>query len=190
MHSKVEEEALQIFKETNALLNGHFILRSGRHSEYFFQCAQVCQYLDKVERLVELLRSKMGDIRPDVVVAPAMGALVLGQEMARQLDARYIFLDKENNKLALRRGFSFNSSEKVLVVEDVVTRGGRVQETIDILHGQDCELQGVVVLVDRSEGQVTFEVPLISLIQMNFPTYDPEHLPATLVDVPPTKPGS
>ena len=93
MHSKVEEEALQIFKETNALLNGHFILRSGRHSEYFFQCAQVCQYLDKVERLVELLRSKMGDIRPDVVVEPAMGALVLGQEMARQLAARYIFLD-------------------------------------------------------------------------------------------------
>jgi orotate phosphoribosyltransferase len=132
----------------------------------------------------------MGDVRPDVVVAPAMGALVLGQEMARQLDARYVFLDKENDRLALRRGFSISPPEKVLIVEDVVTRGGRVQEAIDIVSGRGCKLQGVVVLVDRSEGKIDFEVPLISLIQMNFPTYDPEHLPAALADVPPIKPGS
>ncbi|MFP6899642.1 MAG: orotate phosphoribosyltransferase [Opitutales bacterium] len=190
MRNKVEEEALRIFEETKALLKGHFILRSGRHSEYFFQCAQVCQYLDKVERLVELLRTKMEDIKPEVIVAPAMGALVLGQEMARQLGARYVFLDKENDRLRLRRGFSLSPSEKVLIVEDVVTRGGRVQEAIDIVSGKGCELQGVVVLVDRSEGQIDFEAPLISLIQMNFPTYDPERLPSGLAKIPPVKPGS
>ena len=190
MHNKVEKEALRILKETKALLHGHFILRSGRHSEHFFQCAQVCQYLDKVENLVELLRVKMGDIRPAVVVAPAMGALILGQEMARQTGARYVFLDKENDRLALRRGFSLSPSEKVLIVEDVVTRGGRVQEAIDIVSGKGCDLQGVVVLVDRSEGRIGFGVPLISLIQMNFPTYDPEHLPPELANIPPVKPGS
>ena len=100
------------------------------------------------------------------------------------------FLDKENDRLALRRGFSLSPSEKVLIVEDVVTRGGRVQEAIDIVSEEGCKLQGVVVLVDRSEGQIGFGVPLISLIQMNFPTYDPEHLPSGLVNLPPVKPGS
>ena len=189
MHNKVEEEALRIFKETNALLNGHFILRSGRRSEYFFQCAQVCQYMDKVERLVELLRTKL-DIQPEVVVAPAMGALVVGQEMARQLGARYVFLEKDNDKLVLRRGFRLSPGEKVLIVEDVVTRGGRVKEAIDIVRGQGCDLAGVTVLVDRSEGKVDFGVTVISLIEMSFPSYQPDNLPPELAALPPIKPGS
>ena len=190
MTNEVEEEALRIFEETNALLKGHFILRSGLRSGYFFQCAQVCQYLDKVERLVELLRMKIMDIRPEVVVAPAMGALVVGQEMARQLGVRYVFLEKENDKLVLRRGFRLNPGERVLIVEDVVTRGGRVQEAVDIVRGQGCDLRGVAVLVDRSEGKVNFDTPLISLIPMSFPAYSPNDLPPSLAAISPTKPGS
>lgn len=190
MKSDVEEEAFRIFEETKALLKGHFILRSGRRSEYFFQCAQVCQYLDKVERLMTLLRGKAQSLACDVVVAPAMGALVIGQEMARQLGARYVFLDKENDKLALRRGFSLSPNERVLIVEDVVTRGGRVKEAIDIVNGTGSDLVAVTVLVDRSEGKIDFEAPLISLIEMNFPTYDPLDLPPHLEGIPPIKPGS
>ena len=190
MTNEVEEEVLRIFEETKALLKGHFILRSGLRSEYYFQCAQVCQHLDKVSRLIELLRAKIADIRPEVVVAPAMGALVLGQEMGRQLGARFVFLEKENDKLVLRRGFCLNPEERVLIVEDVVTRGGRVQEAVDIVRGQGCDLEGVAVLIDRSEGKVNFAVQLISLIQMSFPSYDPDDLPPELAMIPPVKPGS
>jgi len=189
MTNDAEEEALRIFEETKALLKGHFILRSGLRSEYFFQCAQVCQYMDKVERLVELLRTKL-DIKPEVVVAPAMGALVVGQEMARQLGARYVFLEKDNDKLVLRRGFRLSPGEKVLIVEDVVTRGGRVKEAIDIVRGQGCDVAGVTVLVDRSEGKVDFGVTVISLIEMSFPSYQPDNLPPELATLPPIKPGS
>lgn len=190
MKSEVEEEALRIFEETKALLKGHFILRSGQRSEYFFQCAQVCQYLDQVERLVSLLRGKAKSLACDVVVAPAMGALVIGQEMARQLGVRYVFLDKENDKLALRRGFSLSPNERVLIVEDVVTRGGRVKEAVDIVNGLGGDLVAVTVLVDRSEGKTNFGAPLISLIEMDFPTYDPMNLPPHLQEIPPVKPGS
>jgi len=116
--------------------------------------------------------------------------LVIGQEMARQLGARYVFLDKENDKLALRRGFSLSPNERVLIVEDVVTRGGRVKEAIDIVNGTGSDLVAVTVLVDRSEGKIDFEAPLISLIEMNFPTYDPLDLPPHLEGIPPIKPGS
>ena len=189
MSTDTEEEAIRIFEETKALLKGHFILRSGLRSGHFFQCAQVCQHLDKVERLIELLRLKL-DFQPQVVVAPAMGALVLGQEMARQLGVRYVFLEKDNDKLVLRRGFRLSPGEKVLVMEDVVTRGGRVQEAVDIVIGQGCDLMGVTVLVDRSEGKVDFGVNLISLIEMSFPSYDPDNLPPDLEAIPPVKPGS
>jgi len=190
MIDETEEEALSIFKETKALLQGHFILRSGLRSEFYFQCAQVCQHLDKVERLVQLLRVKLDDIQPHVVVAPAMGALVIGQEMARQLDVRYVFLEKEHDKLVLRRGFQLNPEERVLIVEDVVTRGGRVREAIDIVRGQGCKIEGVAVLVDRSQGKVNFGESIISLTQMNFPTYESADLPPNLAGIPPVKPGS
>ncbi len=190
MTHEAEQEALRIFEETKALLSGHFILRSGLRSKSYFQCAQVCQYLDKVERLVELLRTKLTDLSPEVVVAPAMGALVIGQEMARQLGLRYVFLEKENDRLALRRGFRLSPAERVLIVEDVVTRGGRVKEAVDIARGEGCEVVAVAVLVDRSEGKATFGTPLISLAQMSFPTFAPDDLPPELANVPPIKPGS
>jgi orotate phosphoribosyltransferase len=121
-----QEEVLDIFTRTRALLTGHFVLRSGLHSAHYFQCAQVCQHMDAVERLSGLLLAKVRASGWDfsTVLAPAMGGLVIGQEVARQAKARYIFCEKENNVLVLRRGFRFAPQERVLVVEDVVTRGG------------------------------------------------------------------
>src|SRR5690606_5596077 len=119
-----------------ALLSGHFVLRSGLHSGHYFQCAQVCQHMDAVERLAELLVQKIrsAGLSFTTVLAPAMGGLVIGQEVARQAKARYIFAEKEANVLVLRRGFTLSPGERVLIVEDVVTRGGRVLECLEIVR--------------------------------------------------------
>src|SRR3954468_580676 len=126
-------EALQIFKDTGALLDGHFILRSGLHSRQFFQCALALQQMPTVEKLGKALADKVRGLGAVTIISPAMGGLVIGQEVARQLGLRFIFVEKEEGKLVLRRGFKINHGEKILIVEDVVTKGGRVQETIDIV---------------------------------------------------------
>ncbi|MBC2605711.1 orotate phosphoribosyltransferase [Pelagicoccus albus] len=185
-----QDEVLDIFKRTKALLQGHFILRSGLRSEYFFQCAQVCQYIGEVSRLIELLKPKLESVEFDTVLAPAMGGLVVGQEVARQFDKRYIFVEKVDDKLELRRGFKIAEGEKILIVEDVVTRGGRVNEAIEIVKQNGGVVAGIGVLVDRSQGNASFESPLYSLLEMGFPTYDPENLPDHLKDIPAIKPGS
>ena len=185
-----QKEILEIFESSKALLRGHFILRSGLRSGHFFQCARVCEYMDKVERLAELLLEKLSGIKFDTVLAPAMGGLVIGQEVARQAKARYIFVEKENDRLVLRRGFKIQLGEKVLVVEDVITRGGRAQEAIDIALGLGANVTGLAILADRSAGNAHFTVPVISLAEFNFPTYDPENLPSELQAIPPEKPGS
>src|SRR6266850_3383991 len=128
-----EEETLQIFRETGALLEGHFVLRSGLHSRQYFQCALALQQMPLVEKIGAALAEKVRELKPATVIAPAMGGLVLGQEVARQLGIRFIFVEKEEGKLALRRGFRISPGEKILVVEDVVTKGGRVQETVAIV---------------------------------------------------------
>jgi orotate phosphoribosyltransferase len=188
--SSTQEEVLQIFRDSRALLNGHFVLRSGLHSGHFFQCAQVCQYMDKVTRLIELLRPKLKDYPCDVVLAPAMGGLVVGQELARQLGVRFIFVEKENDKLVLRRNFSLKKGERVLIAEDVVTRGGRVQECLEIIQKHEALPVAVTCLVDRSGGQTQFVAPFISLLELTFPTYPPDQLPPELAKIPATKPGS
>ncbi|MCH6256164.1 orotate phosphoribosyltransferase [Puniceicoccaceae bacterium K14] len=185
-----QDEVLDIFKTTKALLQGHFILRSGLRSEYFFQCAQVCQHMKEVTRLIELLLPQLADLEIDTVLAPAMGGLVVGQEVARQLDKRYIFVEKENDKLVMRRGFKIAEGERVLIVEDVITRGGRANEAIDIVKENKGIVAGLAVLVDRSQGNASFNVPLFSLLELGFPTYHPDNLPNHLVDIPAIKPGS
>lgn len=186
-----QQEVLDIFKRTKALLEGHFVLRSGLHSGHFFQCAQVCQRMDAVERLAELLVAKLKQaVQFDTVLAPAMGGLVIGQEVARQAKVRFVFAEKDNNVLVMRRGFSFAPGEKVLVVEDVVTRGGRVIECLDIIRKAGGEPVGVAMLVDRSAGAARFEVPAISLLELSFPTYQADALPPELAALPASKPGS
>lgn len=184
------EKILDIFRQTGALMEGHFILRSGLHSGHFFQCARVCEHMDRVTELVEMLAKKLEGIECDTVIAPAIGGLVLGQEVARQLKKRFIFAEKENNKLVLRRNFKIANGEKILIVEDVITRGGRVQECIDIVKEHGGVPAAVAVLVDRSDGKAKFEVPCKSLLEFSFPTYVPDNLPPQLAQIPATHPGS
>lgn len=185
-----QQEVLDIFTRTKALLRGHFVLRSGLHSGHFFQCAQVCQDMAAVTRLAELLLPKLSGLSFSTVLAPAMGGLVIGQEIARQSRTRYVFAEKENDRLVLRRGFRFEPGERVLVVEDVVTRGGRVTECLDLLRHHGADPAGVAMLVDRSGGQTRFGVPAISLLELSFPTYPADALPEDLARLPVEKPGS
>jgi len=187
-----QQEILDIFTRTRALLKGHFVLRSGLHSGHYFQCAQVCQHMDAVERLSELLLAKVraAGWTFSTVLAPAMGGLVIGQEVARQARARYLFCEKENNVLVMRRGFTLSPGERVLVVEDVVTRGGRVNECLEIVKGAGGAAAGVAMLVDRSASAVRFDAPAVSLLELSFPTYPADQLPADLARLPIEKPGS
>ncbi len=184
------EKILNIFRETKALLEGHFILRSGLHSGHFFQCARVCEHLDRVSELVEMLVKKLNPDDFDAVLAPAMGGLVLGQEVARQMKKRFIFAEKVEGKLELRRNFKMSSGERFLIVEDVITRGGRVNECIDIIKNNGGTPKALAVLVDRSEGNAKFEIPTVSLLQFSFPTYEADKLPAELAALPAEHPGS
>ncbi len=148
--------------------------------------------MDAVERLAELLVAKVraAGVKFDTVLAPAMGGLVIGQEVARQARVRYIFAEKENNILVLRRGFTLAPGEKVLVVEDVVTRGGRVLESLEIVKGAGGTPVAVAMLVDRSAGAARFEVPAVSLLELSFPTYAADQVPPALAQLPIEKPGS
>ena len=185
-----ESEALQIFRDSGALLEGHFILRSGLRSRQFFQCALALQSMPTVEKLGAAVAEKVRPLGAVTVIAPAMGGLVIGQEVARQLRVRFIFVEKEEGKLVLRRGFKIAPGEKILVVEDVVTKGGRAQETIDIVRAHGGVVLGVAMVVDRSNGAANLGVPLFSVIQLNVETFHPDQLPSDLAALPPVKPGS
>jgi len=185
-----QNEVLQIFRDSGALLEGHFILRSGLHSRQFFQCALALQQMPVVERLGAGLAAQVRSLGAVTVVAPAMGGLVIGQEVARQLGVRFIFVEKENGGLVLRRGFKIAPGEKILVVEDVVTKGGRVQETLNIVRQHEGTVVGVTAIVDRSNGLVNFGVPFISLLALTVEAFEADHLPADLAATPAVKPGS
>lgn len=187
-----QKEILDIFSRTRALLQGHFVLRSGLHSGHYFQCAQVCQRMDAVERLAELLLAKVKTqgLSFSTVLAPAMGGLVIGQEVARQAKSRYIFAEKEDNVLVMRRGFTLAPGERVLVVEDVVTRGGRVLESLEIVRKAGGTPVGIAMLVDRSAGSARFDVPAVSLLELSFPTFPANAIPDWLAKIPIEKPGS
>jgi orotate phosphoribosyltransferase len=185
-----KDEVLQIFRDTGALLEGHFILRSGLHSRQYFQCALALQQMPIVETVGAALADKVRHLDPATVIAPAMGGLVLGQEVARQLRARFIFAEKEEGKLVLRRGFKIAPGERILVVEDVVTKGGRVQETIEIVRQNQGLVLGVAAAVDRSNGRVNLGVPFLSLLSLAVEAFEADKLPPDLASTPPVKPGS
>jgi len=185
-----DREVLNIFRESGALLEGHFVLRSGLHSRQYFQCALALQQMPVVERLGAELAGKVRSLGAKTVVSPAMGGLVLGQEVARQLKSRFIFVEKEDGKLVMRRGFKIAPGERILVVEDVITRGGRVEETVTIVRAHGGDVAGIAMLVDRSDGAVQFSVPTFSLLKMKVETFEPGKLPADLAAIPVQKPGS
>ena len=185
-----QDEVIKVFRDSGALLDGHFVLRSGLHSRHFFQCALALQQMPVVEKLGVALASKVKSLNVATVVSPAMGGLVIGQEVARQLGVRFIFVEKEEGLLVLRRGFKISPAEKILVVEDVVTKGGRVQETMDIVRAHGGNVAGVAMIVDRSNGAIDLGVPTFSLIAMQVETFKPDQLPKDLAKIPAVKPGS
>jgi len=190
-HARVtQDEVLQVFRDSGALLEGHFILRSGRHSRQFFQCALALQQMPVVERLGAALAAKVKLLGVTTVMAPAMGGLVIGQEVARQLGVRFIFVEKEDGKLVLRRGFKVLPNESILVVEDVVTQGGRAKETIDIVRALGGVVLGLAMVVDRSNGNIPIDAPSYSLLRLEVETFPPDQLPADLAGIQAVKPGS
>lgn len=185
-----DEEILEIFEKTGVMKKGHFRLTSGRHSEKYLQCAQLLQYPQYTAIACEALaRNFLGD-EVELVIGPATGAIVLSYEMARALETRSLFTEREGEKMALRRGFQIYPGEKVLVVEDVITTGGSVKEVIEIVKSQGGELVGVACLVDRSGGKVDFGTRFESLTKFEIETYDPENCPLCAQGIPIAKPGS
>jgi orotate phosphoribosyltransferase len=189
--SQVSKDLLAIFRRTSALLDGHFVLRSGLHSRQYFQCAILLQHTDIAAQVCGQLADKLREFDCDSVISPALGGIIVGQEVGRSLGKRHIFVEKEEGKLVLRRGFQISPAEKFIVVEDVVTRGGRVQETIDIVHAHGGIVSAVGVIVDRSDdAKPDFGCPFVSLVEMSVENFPADNLPPDLAKIPAIKPGS
>jgi orotate phosphoribosyltransferase len=187
----MSEDLLALFRKTSALLDGHFVLRSGLHSRQYFQCAILLSHTDIAERVCKLLADQLRVFDCNSVISPALGGIVVGQEVGRSLGKRHIFVEKDEGKLVLRRGFKIESGEKFVVVEDVVTRGGRVQETIDIVRANGGGVSAVGVIVDRSgNNKPDFGCPFVSLVEMNVENFPADKLPPDLAKIPVMKPGS
>jgi orotate phosphoribosyltransferase len=187
----MSEDILALFRETGALLDGHFILRSGLHSREYFQCALLLEDTRIAAKVCGWLADKLRKFDCDTVISPALGGIIVGQEVGRSLGKRHIFVEKDEGMLVLRRGFQISPGEKFVVVEDVVTRGGRVQETIDIVGAHGGVVSAVGVIVDRSgEAKPDFGCPFVSLVEMRVENYPADNLPPDLVKIPAVKPGS
>lgn len=187
----MNDNLLALFRQTGALLEGHFVLRSGLHSRQFFQCALLLQHTDIAAKVCGQLANKLRELDCDAVISPALGGIIVGQEVGRSLGKRHIFAEKGTGGLVLRRGFKISPNERLIVAEDVVTRGGRVQETIDIVRQHGGEVVGVGAIVDRSGGaRPDFGCPFTSLIEMEVETFPADALPPDLRGIPASKPGS
>jgi len=184
------EAVLAEFRATGALLEGHFILRSGRHSRQFFQCALLLQYPDKAARLCAALAEQFNPSDFDAVISPALGGLFVGHELAKALGKRHIFAEKEGGVLVLRRGFRIAPGERFLVAEDVITTGGRVAETIEIVRRAGGIAVAAAALVHRGDAQPEFGCPFHSLLRLQVETFDAAGLPPDLAATPAEKPGS
>lgn len=186
-----DKEVLEIFTKTAALLSGHFLLTSGRHSDKYFQCAKVLQFPNYTEQVCTNITEYFRDFTIDTVIAPAMGGIIVGNEVARQLGKRSIFTEREDKVMTLRRGFTLEPGEKVLVCEDVVTTGGSVFEVIEIVKSFGAEVVGVGFIVDRSNGKVNFGYPQKSTLTVEVISYPPDDCPICKENkIPLVKPGS
>lgn len=189
-----ETEILKEFSDSGAILKGHFILSSGLHSDTYLQCARVLMDAKRAERLCAALakkiREKLPNVAFDLVASPAMGGVVVGYEMGRQLGIPAVFCERENGVFTFRRGFAIEKGSKVLVVEDVVTTAKSSLEAMECVKAHGGEVVAESSLIDRGEGAKNLSVPLISLLKLSVPTYKPEELPAHLQNIPAVKPGS
>ncbi len=185
-----KEELLEIFKQTKALLEGHFELTSGLHSPQYFQCAKVLQFPKYLHLFAGEIARHFEYSEIELVISPAIGGIVVGTEVGRLLGVRTIFAEREDGKMALRRDFEMKKGERVLVVEDVVTTGGSVEEVIGLVKDHGARLAGVGYIVDRSNGSVKFEAKTLSVLQMDVVTYKKEECPLCKAGGHAVKPGS
>jgi len=186
-----KEQILAIFRDKEVLMEGHFRLTSGRHAAYYMQCAKLLQYPEAAGPLCAQLAGYFAGQGITVVAGPATGAIIIAYEAARALGIKSVFTEREEGKMALRRGFSVTPQDKVLVVEDVVTTGGSVREVIDLMGELGAEVAGVGVLVDRTNGKIDFGVPLQALLSLEIESFAPEDCPLCQEGkLPAIKPGS
>lgn len=181
---------LEKFKEADALLDGHFILSSGLHSSQYLQCALALQYPQDAAFFAKAIAEKLAAERFDAVASPAIGGLVIGYETARALNVKFIWTERQDGEMTLRRGFSVKSGEKILVVEDVITTGGSVKECIDVLKSHGANVTVAASIIDRSGGKADVGVPRIALATLEVPVYKPENCPMCHRGVEAVKPGS
>jgi orotate phosphoribosyltransferase len=190
MNPLTPQEVLDIFSEAGGLLKGHFLLTSGLHSNTYLEKFQVLQHPKYTERLCAELARRFAGEGVEVVVGPVTGGIILAYEVARQLGARAIFTEREGGVMCLRRGFAVNPGEKVLVVEDIVTTGGSVQEVLSVLQRTPGQIVGVGLLIDRSGGKVDFGVPTEALLKLDIDAWEPSDCPLCRENMPITKRGS
>lgn len=185
-----KEQIIDIFRETRALLEGHFQLTSGLHSPQYFQCARVLQFPKYLHLLSGEIARHFEYSEIEVVISPAIGGIVVGTEVGRMLNARTIFAERKDGKMELRRGFEIQPGERVLVVEDVVTTGGSTKEVIDLVNQSKGILVGTSCIVDRSNGKVQFDTKQFSVLPMEVVAYQPSDCPLCKTGSPAVKPGS
>jgi orotate phosphoribosyltransferase len=185
-----QDEVLDLFRRSGALLEGHFLLSSGLHSDRYLQSALVLQYPERAAALGEALARLVRRHEPTVVLSPALGGIVIGQEVGRALDVRAIFAERQDGALALRRGFSLSESDRVVVVEDVLTTGGSTRETAEAARRAGASVVGACAIVDRGRGDDRLDVPLHALVRLEVPVYPREQCPLCADGLAVTKPGS
>ncbi len=181
-------DVVEILKDSGALLEGHFLLSSGKHSNKYCQCAKLLQYPDKSAMVISIVAEKVKDLDLDVIVGPAMGGITAAYELGRQLGIRAVFTERENNIMTLRRGFEIKPKEKILIMEDVVTTGKSSMETVEVLKKLGGEVVGIGCIVDRKSSQIS--LPIYSATELDFETYEPDNCPLCVKGSKPVKPGS
>jgi orotate phosphoribosyltransferase len=184
------DELLDLFRRSGALLDGHFRLTSGLHSSGYLQCALVLQHPQSAESLGRALADHAADLRATAVLSPALGGIVIGQEVGRALGIRALFAERQDGQLMLRRGFTLSERDRVLVVEDVLTTGGSTRETMEVAKAAGAQVVGAASIVDRSSGSIQFDVPFNALLDVALPTYEPDKCPLCAQGLPVVKPGS
>ena len=185
-----QDQLIEIFQKTGALLEGHFILTSGRHSPTYFQCAKVLQYPEYLQKFSNEIINHFQDIDIDIVITPAVGGIVLGTEIGRQLNKQTIFAEREQGVMTVRRGFEITPESNVLVIEDVITTGGSVNEVIELVKDSGAKVVGVGVLVDRSGGKVKLHEKQFCVTELEAVSYGDDEIPDDLANIPVLKPGS
>jgi orotate phosphoribosyltransferase len=184
------DELLDLFRRSGALLEGHFRLSSGLHSPGYLQCALVLSHPQHAETLGRAIAEQANDLRATVVLSPALGGVVIGHEVGRALGVRAMFAERQDGELTLRRGFMLSETDRILVVEDVLTTGGSTRETMQVATAAGGRVVGAAAIVDRSAGAAKFDVPFAALLQVDLPTFEPDRCPLCAQGMPVTKPGS